>query len=85
MCQVLYEAGVIQGNTDNTFNPKGGVKRAEVAAMFSRTLDYLEDHDGMPTLAQYDGVEKFKGILPRCQRRYGDAAQHGGRGIYFGA
>ena len=61
--QVLYEAGVIQGNTDNTFNPKGGVKRAEVAAMFSRTLDYLEDHDGMPTLAQYDGVEKFKGIL----------------------
>lgn len=61
--QVLYEAGVVEGNSDNTFNPKSGVKRAEVAALFSRTLDYLENNDGLPTLSQYEGVEKFKGIL----------------------
>ena len=61
--QVLYEAGVVEGNSDNTFNPKSGVKRSEVAAMFSRTLAYLDDHDGLPTLSQYDGVKKFKGVL----------------------
>jgi hypothetical protein len=61
--QVLYETGVIEGNADNTFSPKSSVTRAAVSAMFSRAVDYMKDHGGLPTLEQYDGVEKFKGVI----------------------
>jgi len=31
--KAMYQAGIIVGGTDNSFNPKGSVTRAEVAAM----------------------------------------------------
>lgn len=67
--QVIYDAGIVEGNTHNEFLPKKGVTRAVVATMFSRALTYLEKHDGLPTLDGYSDTIRVNGIVTAASSR----------------
>lgn len=60
---LLTEAGIITGTDENTFLPHGSVTRAVVATMLSRTLSFLEDGEGLPTLEDYSGIGKIGGVI----------------------
>lgn len=58
--QVLYQAGIVTGTTDTTFNPNGQVTRGQLAAMIFRAsgLDVNEDYEGP---ASYKDMQGFWG------------------------
>jgi len=58
--QLLYQAGIVTGTTDTTFNPNGQVTRGQLAAMIFRAsgLDVNEDYEGP---ASYKDMQGFWG------------------------
>lgn len=55
--QLLYQAGIVTGVTDTTFNPNGQVTRGQLAAMIFRAsgLDVNEDYEGPATYKDMQG------------------------------
>lgn len=55
--QFLYQADVINGTSDTTFNPSGQVTRGQLAAMIFRAsgLDVNEDYEGPATYKDMQG------------------------------
>lgn len=41
----LYEKGIVEGYSDNTYGPSNSVNRAELAAMLDRELNYMLAYD----------------------------------------
>lgn len=60
---LLTEAGIITGTDENMFEPHSSVTRAVVSAMLSRTLAYLEEGEGLPTLEGYSNTSKVEGVI----------------------
>ncbi|MGE7093534.1 S-layer homology domain-containing protein [Lysinibacillus sp. NPDC048646] len=55
--QLLYQAEIVSGTTDTTFNPNGQVTRGQLAAMIFRAsgLDVNEDYEGPATYKDMQG------------------------------
>ena len=55
--QLLYQAGIVTGVTDTTFNPNGQVTRGQLAAMIFRAsgLDVNKDYEGPATYKDMQG------------------------------
>ena len=49
------DAGIFQGNSDNTLNPAGNTKRREMVTVFCRYLDYMASHE--PTVEPEPDLE----------------------------
>jgi len=60
---VLVEAGIIQGDDMNRYDPHRNVTRAVVAAMVVRALDYVKDIGADLTIDAYEGYAKTSGII----------------------
>ncbi|MER2105794.1 MAG: S-layer homology domain-containing protein [Solibacillus sp.] len=61
--QVLYQADIVNGTSDTTFNPNGQVTRGQLVAMIFRasSLDVNEDYEGPATytdLANFWGAKE---------------------------
>lgn len=61
--EVLVNAGIIQGDDANCFDPHRNVTRAVVATMVVRALDYVADSGVELRLNAYDGYSKTVGII----------------------
>lgn len=42
----LTEEDILRGDDIGNFNPKAGIRRSEMAAMISKSYDWLDDHNG---------------------------------------
>lgn len=59
----LVSLGVVVGNEKNDFSPTLGVVRGIVAAMVSRSLNFIKKEGITLTIEVYDGVVKAEGII----------------------
>lgn len=49
----MYDKGIIKGDTSNKINPKSKIKRAVMATMLSRSIEYMEDNDVKPDFSSF--------------------------------
>jgi hypothetical protein len=59
----LKKLGIVSGDDKNNFSPNLTVSRAVVAAMISRSLDYLELKNKTLTIDAYEGIKRTEGII----------------------
>ena len=53
----LYKAGIVNGVSDRKFNPDAKVEREQLAVMFAKTLEFLDDKEPLVNHAIYSSVE----------------------------
>lgn len=61
-CYILYDIGVVGGDTSNRLNPKSTVNRAVSSTMLSRAIKYLEEKDIKLRITRFSEYST-KGIL----------------------
>ncbi len=66
---LLFSLGIVTGDEKNNFNPKQSVTRAVVAAMVSRSLDYMEKNSVTLTIDAYAGLSRQEGIIASVSGR----------------
>lgn len=59
----LASLGIVQGTSDNQFLPQSHISRAVVAAMVSRSLDYLKNNSLTLEIEKYKGYTEAEGII----------------------
>lgn len=59
----LAALGIVKGDTKNQFQPKSYITRAVVAAMVSRSLDYIKTSNLTLSIPAYSGYARLEGIL----------------------
>ena len=60
---VLVNAGIVEGNSRNEFQPHAEVTRAVVAAMIVRSIEYLDDLGRTLVLTDYADVTNSSGVI----------------------
>ena len=53
---IMYDEGIVQGDTNKNINPKSNITRAVIATMLDRAFDYIEENKINPAF-DYDDVQ----------------------------
>jgi len=62
---IAYEKGIISGDTNKNFNPKGLIKRKELAKMVCLAYDYIKNNNIKPVFEQFEQFTTFKGTIEK--------------------
>ena len=57
----LYKSGIINGDTDNKFNPKSAVTKTILSVMMSRTLKFISDFNAR----KVQKIESISGVIDK--------------------
>ena len=57
---LLNVYGIVQGDTNNAYGPKGEVTRAIMATMLSRALTFMEERGTITDLSEYHSIHLFQ-------------------------
>lgn len=60
---LLNVYGIVQGDTNNAYGPKGEVTRAIMATMLSRALTFMEERGTITDLSEYDDYDFIQGTI----------------------
>ena len=60
---MLNVYGIVQGDTNNAYGPKGEVTRAIMATMLSRALTFMEERGTITDLSEYDDYDFIQGTI----------------------
>lgn len=55
--------GIVQGDENNNFSPKGNVTRAVMATMLSRAIQFMENYGTSPDLPDYTSYAFQQGVI----------------------
>lgn len=60
---LLNVYGIVQGDTDNAYGPKGAVTRAIMATMLSRAIAFMDERGTVVDLPEYDDYDFTQGTI----------------------
>lgn len=71
---VMYDKGIVQGDTQKNINPKSNITRAVIATMIDRAYTYISDNDVTPDFEKYVGkLTKIKGTITEITEGNGES------------
>ncbi|MDF2676893.1 MAG: S-layer y protein [Bacillota bacterium] len=60
---LMYENGILLGDTKKNINPKDNISRAVISTMLDRTYTYINNNDVKPDLSAYEQLTEIKGTV----------------------
>ncbi len=60
---LMYENGILLGDTKKNINPKSNISRAVISTMLDRAYTYISENDVKPDLSEYDQLTEIKGTV----------------------
>ncbi len=63
---LLTQNKIVEGMENNRFEPQGQVTRAQVAAMLSRAIEFMEENEIQPEFAAYTTYDYEAGTVQSC-------------------
>lgn len=60
---IMYDEGIVQGDTNKNINPKSNITRAVIATMLDRAFDYIEENKVNPVFDDYNPMTSISGII----------------------
>lgn len=71
---IMYDNGIVQGDTQKNINPKSNITRAVIATMIDRAYTYILDNDVTPDFEKYVGkLTKIKGTITEITEGSGES------------